>query len=153
MVGSVRWTAEEILLLKLILIGWKPIFVLHMQRSRMRLFTFLSSQYKSGHLLFKCNLKVKYCWVFIWNLSIYIAQLFHYKLKQLHSFLGGSMISTHKSCKLDHGLIISKLAWYLYLSTSFYNQNFFASIWQKFNIFWDYVKKKIEKMFLKLLTD
>ncbi len=40
-VGSVRWTAEKILLLVLILMGWKPIFVLHMQRNRIRLFTLL----------------------------------------------------------------------------------------------------------------
>ncbi len=41
MVGSVFWTAEEILLFRLILFGSKPIFVLHMQRIIIRLFTFI----------------------------------------------------------------------------------------------------------------
>jgi hypothetical protein len=68
MVGSVCWTAQEILQLRQILFGWKPIFVLDMWRSRIRLFTFicekefsiLSVQTGASSLLLKI-LKIKYC--------------------------------------------------------------------------------------------
>ncbi len=44
MVSSARRTAEEIVLLVLILIGWKLIFVLRMQRNRIRLLKCAVSQ-------------------------------------------------------------------------------------------------------------
>ncbi len=76
--GSVRWTAEErrYFCLCFILISSKLIFVLHMQRSRIRLLRyyvkgfFLSQQYKSEHLLFNWILIKILFGSFIWNISI-----------------------------------------------------------------------------------
>jgi hypothetical protein len=71
-VGSVRWTAEYILLHRLILFGWKPILVLHMQRSRIRLFTFILEKgffypWSTNQCICSLNVieKYRYSWVFI----------------------------------------------------------------------------------------